>query len=340
MNNFLDSLNLNELNEYQKNKRNWLLETDYSEATIKTFWRMINTNILFRENSKSKDLYDFSKPEIIDIITTMPTINIKSKFSMFSIINSYIKWACKRGYNYVGNPCDTILPAEIVEVNEEALKQSYATLDEFYDFIDGLICSDVDKMILVLLRYGVKIGLVPKIRLTDINRLNNTLDVYNEKFILKFPIDKRFLDRVDRCVKCDKYSYKSEGLDINTIYGESNSYLIKNTNRSDGATININSLYNRINNISKNNKIQRINSGNLNKARKYDFLFKAMLEHGEVDSEDIKIIIQAFDGNATAPKISDLKTNFEMISNIEVKIINYGIDVIHNRKREKKNIFN
>lgn len=337
--NFLDTLKLNELNDYQKNKRNWLMETDYSEQSIKTFWRMLNSNVLFREKSKERDLYDFSKPEIVDIIKTMPTINVKSKYSMFSIINSYIKWACKRGYNYVGNPCDTILPTEIIEVNQDAVKQSYSTLTKFYDFIDSLICSDVDKMILVLLRYGVKIGVIPTLRWIDVDEENMTLRIYSEKYDLNYPIDVRFLDRFNKCLECEVFSYKAEGIDINTTYSDAG-YIIKNTNRSDGATLNINSLYNRVNTISRNNKIPRIKSGHLNKSRKYDFLFQAYRKFGEVDAEDIRVVTEKFDGNTTATKVSDLKNNFELISNVNVKIINYGMDVIHKVTREKKDLFN
>jgi integrase len=340
---FLEGLKKEELNEYQNNKKIWLEESDYSEATNANYWRMLNSNVAFREKSEQKDLYEFTQSEIIEIINGIT--EKQQQRSMFSIINSYMIWACERGFNYVGNPCDTIDLQDIVSIDVEMKKQSYQTLDEFYKFINDLKCSNVDKMLLILLRYGVKLNLVSDVKNSDIDEKEMRLSVYTSKYVLNYPIDEMFLKWVKRANNVTEYGgFNSEKISVGSVtYAESNTgYLLRNTMRHDKAPenekVNVNTLYSRLNAISTNNKIIRINPGELNKARKFDFLFRAYELNGIVDSDDIKAVIDMFDGNVTNAKVVKVKNEFEIISDIKTIKLNYGIVAIQ-RKRQEKNEF-
>lgn len=352
---FLENLKTEDLNEYQNNKKIWLEESDYSDSTNTNYWRMINSNIAFREKSEQKDLYDFTSSEIIDIINGIT--EKQQKASMFSIINSYMIWACERGFNYVGNPCDTIDIKDLLSIDVEMKKQSYQTLPEFYKFIDGLKCSDIDKMMLILLRYGVKLNLLPDIKDSDIDKEEMKLRVYTQKYVLNYPIDKKFLKWVKKSSIVTEYGgFNSEKINVRSVtYAESRTgYLLKNTIKNgkepENEKVNINSLYSRLNAISINNKIVRINPGELNKARKFDFLFRAYELNNMVDSDDVKVVIEMFDGNFTNAKMVKVKNEFETISDVKVTRLNYGIVAIQGEngseaekikkiKEDKKDIF-
>jgi hypothetical protein len=61
---FLEGLKKEELNEYQNNKKIWLEESDYSEATNANYWRMLNSNVAFREKSEQKDYTNLLKVKL------------------------------------------------------------------------------------------------------------------------------------------------------------------------------------------------------------------------------------------------------------------------------------
>jgi hypothetical protein len=221
-------------------------------------------------------------------------------------------------------------------------KQSYQTLDEFYKFIDDLKCSDVDKMMLILLRYGVKLNLISDVKKSDIDEKEMRLSVYTSRYVLSYPIDKMFLKWVKKSNNVTEYGgFSSNTSDIKVIsatYSESpTGYLLRNTIRFDkepeNEKVNINTLYSRLNAISINNKIVRINPSELNKSRKFDFLFRAYELNGIVDSDDVKDVIEMFDGNFTNAKMVKVKNEFEVISDIKITRLNYGIVAIQKLDR-------
>jgi hypothetical protein len=200
-------------------------------------------------------------------------------------------------------------------------------------------------MLLILLRYGVKLNLVSDVKNSDIDEKEMRLSVYTSKYVLNYPIDEMFLKWVKRANNVTEYGgFNSEKISVGSVtYAESNTgYLLRNTMRHDKAPenekVNVNTLYSRLNAISTNNKIIRINPGELNKARKFDFLFRAYELNGIVDSDDIKAVIDMFDGNVTNAKVVKVKNEFEIISDIKTIKLNYGIVAIQ-RKRQEKNEF-
>lgn len=335
MSEFLDKLEVNKLDRFEKNKRNWLVEKEnyYSETSIVAMWGNINSNCHIAELSKNKDLYDFSETEIKDIIKYAPTINVSTKRTLFTTISKYIEWACEKGLNYVGNPCDTIDINELLDVNMKAVEKSYQSLDEFYKFINGLKCSDIDRMLLVLLRYGVKLNYTPTIRWDDLvidEKGNKILEVRTESdYVLKLPVDDRFVSYVEKAKDCTKYSVvitnvSTKGGEIDkrgtssTIYTDMG-YMIKINSNQTGETVPTNTLRNRINLISSNNDIVRISIAQLNRARRFDLLIEALAKKGYLHrGEDVEPVVKIFEENVTDAKVNTLINNFELFSGMKI----------------------
>jgi hypothetical protein len=62
-------LEYDDLDEFQKNKANWLEESRYSENTKKTYWQLIDGKVhRFETVNGKKDLYDFNRQEIIQLV--------------------------------------------------------------------------------------------------------------------------------------------------------------------------------------------------------------------------------------------------------------------------------
>ena len=334
MSEFLNSLNIARLNEYQIHKRNWLMESkDLSEITIQNYWTMLeNNSVNILELAKGRDLWTFSKPEIIEILNYAPTIQMRVKQSLNSVISKYIQWANDRGFNVTGdNPCAEIASSDI-KINKKAFDMSYLKLDDFYNFLNTLKGSVNEKMILILARYGVKFKDMPSIRWEDVNREDMSLMVFSKGKYLNLPIDDRFIEYVDKAKDEGQYEisllrqmYKDNNvkqIDYSVVYTDCG-YVIKITNmtKSTGDMVNESTVRNRVNEMAKRGtiadetkKVPRPNIGDYNKSRRYDFLYDTLNKNGVATIEDVKDVIVLFDGFVTEQKTYSLKNNFELLS--------------------------
>jgi hypothetical protein len=108
-----------DLDKFQKFKADWLEDNNgYTNNTKQTYWGLINTKVHGYEVNKGKDLFDFDKQEIIKLVKYTPAKKPSTKTQLYSAIVKYMEWACGKGYNYVGNPCDTIDTKEMFTANE------------------------------------------------------------------------------------------------------------------------------------------------------------------------------------------------------------------------------
>lgn len=306
------------LNEYQKCKADWLEEMShrYSNATKRTYWILLNTRINFIELNKQKELYNWTKEEIFQTIKDTTTTSETTKTILFSTISMYISWACEKGFCREGNPCDRINTTGLFNVSEEAKKQMYKTLQEFYEFIFGLNCSDVDRALLILLRYGVPIDNVGSIKWEDVDRENKILNVYREdKDPLRLPIDNLFIMIIDRAKSCDEYSPGQKKV-VYVDYG----YIVKATPIVRWQQMSAVDVYNKIGNLSKQNKINRISVPNLNMNRRLDLLFDIYKKNGVVTNINIDDVNEIYDGEMVTGigKLTRVKRDFELISGAKV----------------------
>ena len=177
-----DFTNYKKLNRFYDNKINFIKERGYKEeSSIKKYlYVILNENIALAEKNKDKDLYDFSTSEIVDLINnTFITVKTGVKNQNFNIIKTYIDWAIERGLLVTGiNPCDSITDNDF-KISEKMAKNYYQTLDEFYDWLKELKCSNVDKALITLVRYGVEIKETVKLQFKDINKEEKTIVIRN-----------------------------------------------------------------------------------------------------------------------------------------------------------------
>lgn len=313
---FLDmELTYEELNEYQRNKADWIEKIDrYSQNTKRTYWVVLNSRVNPLEVYKNKDLYEWNKDEIIQLIKSSETKSKASKMNLYTIIVMYMKWAYKEGIKVGENPCDSIDTSTLFTVNELAFRESYLELQKFYEFILELNCSDVDRAMLTLLRYGVKIDDVGKVKWEDIDKEKKVIIILKDDKEIKLPIDNLFIMMMNQAKACDRYAPGQKMVEY-VDYG----YVIKATPTVSWQDIPPENVYNKVGVISRNNKIQRISVPDLNSARKYDLLFDILNNYGKITKIDIERVIDVFGEELNAMKVIKLKQNFELISGCEVE---------------------
>jgi len=139
-------------------------------------------------------LCDFTDEEIQEVLNNSESNSVKTVTSLKSVIYNYIKFY------------DTTRVFDEVSITT---KIEYQSLNEFYKMIDNFKCSDVDKMILVLTRYGVSGKDISSIKWNDIDKGKMTIKISN----INLPIDSNFLHYLDRAYNCNSYDYKTSTIE-------------------------------------------------------------------------------------------------------------------------------
>ena len=319
--------NRDKLNKYQSTKVEWLESEDngiISDLTKITYYRIFNTHILPMEEAKGKDVRFFTAVEIETLIKGIITNSMNMKRTVYSAINSYISWSVERG-EVTFNPCDSIMTEDLFKISARAIKSIYTRLDEFYKYIDALICTDIDRMMFTLIRYGVAAKEIPYIKWDDLDKEKMILKVDRNGNIVELPVDSDFIYRVNLAKECtDRYrNYtdykkvendekdKSEIIIIDYI---DKGYMIKNI---IDEPINLSTLYNTILKICTVNNIPRIDLGVMNKCRRYDLALK-LEEEKQITSDDLREILITLGLVSSANAISTLKKELKDIFNIDV----------------------
>lgn len=306
--NLLEFMKRENHNTFQMHKIRWLeTNKEYSNATKRTYWVLMNRNVCPIEKKKHKDLYEFTNEEIEDILKK--SNSIKTMTTLKSVILNYINWAVEKGYKIKQNPDGTLDKSKYFKTFQAEPAIKYKTLDEFYEMIEKMKCSDIDKILLLLARYGVlgKGGEdIINLKWQDIDLENMIIHIGNN---IKLPIDDRFLLYLERAKKCESYEYKTSTLKY-IDYG----YVLKVSDKSDNNTTNVNTLYTRGKAIFNNNGMDRIPFSYLVDWRMFDLLFDILKEKDEITYEDIKKVITTIKGKSTISQEQYLKERFTILS--------------------------
>ena len=99
---FIGNVSITDLDEYQKNKVEWLLNTNYNYETKRSYYSVLDSRIHALEVALNKDLYKFTQVEIENIIKGVNSFSVQTAQALFSMINSYIQWTVDVGLNNKG----------------------------------------------------------------------------------------------------------------------------------------------------------------------------------------------------------------------------------------------
>lgn len=312
--NKLENKNL-KFDEYENNKINWLRDDEnngyISEKTKITYYRLLDVHVHSVEVANNKDLRKFTSVEVENLVKSAITNSGATKRGIFAAINNYMIYNVERGFiSY--NPCDSISTTDLFEVNNKALKEQYMPLDEFYKYIDKLSADDVERMVYVLIRYGVPTSDIPNVKWEDLNTEEMTLTTTVKKKVVSLPIDEEFIKRVELCKSCLGY--------------EDGGYMIKTTN---GSPSSVSRIYGIIDRVSKATEVAKPDMGILFKNRRYDLALGIYEVDDQIRLSDLKEILDTLGVSSTNSSLSTFKKELENIFDLEVKTQkNKTIDVI------------
>ena len=306
-----------ETNKYLLNKIEWLLESNLSEKTKITYYRLLQTNVLPVEESFKKDLNRFSTYEIENLIKGIITNVEQTKRSTFSAVSSYLGW-CVENDIISYNPTDNIADVKsLYKVNTNIVKEKYKTLDEFYEWLDSLSIDDNMKLVLVMCRYGVPIKEISSVKWEDLDKENMMLNVIVRDKLLHLPIDGEFVNRVNKALKCDSNFLDKEYKDIG--------FMIKSLREKQLST---SGVYSLILKISEESKIDRIDVGFLGKNRRIDLIMEVLKTKGEVFTEDLEWCLGVLGLSNIPTQCTIFSRELESVFGIQVKTRRTGKEIL------------
>lgn len=313
--------------EYLQSKENFLKESDYEEATKELYIKMFKSFVLKLEESKGKDLYDFDKTEIEDTIKYAPTKSERTKRTLFSVISSYREWAMERGFNTTGNPCNSIIINDILNLNKKAIDKGYYKLEDIYEILDKNK-DDInynEGIVMLLARYGLEIKRMPYLKFEDVDRENKLLTIYTsakrDKILTYLPIDDELIDYIDKTDKETVVITKKRTFEyINTGYILKVMAIDSDYTETDYIDVMLEktSIYTRYNKIFAKTGIKRISITDLVRSRKLDLLFDIYNNNGILTYDNVREVNKLITGSDSLTSVNNLKKDFELLSGVEV----------------------
>lgn len=318
-----------EISEYEENKITWINDDEnngyLSERTKITYLGVMNTHILDVEKMYNKDLRLFTSVEIQNLVKSAITNSVSTKRTIFAAINNYMVYCVLRGFiSY--NPCDVIDTTNLFKVNIKVHQKNYTTLDGFYEFLDNLDGSVIDKMMFLMCRYGINVNEMGTIRWDDIDLVNGKkIKVMRKDQVIWLDIDDRFIDYVKRCKNCKEKvvmaaGRRREGDSKNVSHKEyyDYGYIIKSTVEGK-EVVSPNSIYNSMAAICKINELSKIDVNLLSKARAYDYCLDLYAKKGILENKDLIAVLKHLSQTSTPNAASVLKKRLLGIFNIKIK---------------------
>lgn len=318
-----------EISEYEENKITWINDDEnngyLSERTKITYLGVMNTHILDVEKMYNKDLRLFTSVEIQNLVKSAITNSVSTKRTIFAAINNYMVYCVLRGFiSY--NPCDVIDTTNLFKVNIKVHQKNYTTLDGFYEFLDNLDGSVIDKMMFLMCRYGINVNEMGTIRWDDVDLVNGKrIKVMRKDQVIWLDIDDRFIDYVKRCKNCKEKvvmaaGRRREGDSKNVSHKEyyDYGYIIKSTVEGK-EVVSPNSIYNSMAAICKINEISKIDVNLLSKARAYDYCLDLYAKKGILENKDLIAVLKHLSQTSTPNAASVLKKRLLGIFNIKIK---------------------
>lgn len=307
----------NEENKYLLNKIEWLKESNLSDKTKITYYRLFQTNVLPVEEVYKKDVSKFSTYEVENLIKGIVTTVEQTKRSSFSAVSSYLGW-CVENDIISYNPCDNIANArDLYRVNTNVVKEKYNTLNEFYNWLDSLSIDDNMKLVLVMCRYGVPIKEISNVKWDDLDREDKELYVTIKDKLLQLPVDNEFIDRVDKAQRCDETFLGKEYKDIG--------YMIKSLKPNKLST---SGIYSLVLKASEESNIDRIDVGYLYKNRKIDLIMELLRSKSELFTEDLEWVLGVLGLSNSPTQCTILSRELSEVFGIEVKTHRTGKEIM------------
>ena len=304
-----------EKTSFEINKNTFIASIYDKESTMKVSYNSLKKNVVPIEIAKNKDLMYFTTPEIIDLMTFVPTTSVATKERLYHLIDNYLDWNVSIG-NIQANNLKGLVKEDLCKINKKVASYKVMSMEEFFKNCEkALTCDEIsaiDIASLVFSRYGIvgeKLSWITNLKYSDLNRENNTVRIgYGDRDII-LPVDGRFFEWVDKCSECkelDGYAY------------EWSDKIIRKTTKFEETELNDTYIYNRVDKVFKKGNFPRVSFKLLEFSRKIDFLLDIRKER-RLTGEDFRTITQLFKTSPSPSSTNTLIKSYEALTDDKVQ---------------------
>lgn len=296
---------------FEINKNTFIVSIYDKESTMKVSYNSLKKNVVPIEVAKNKDLMYFTAPELIDLMTFVPTTSISTKRRLYHIIDNYLDWNVSIG-NIQANNLKGLSKEDLFKINKKVVSYKVMSFDEFFNNCEIALkhedISPIDIMPLVMARYGIvgeSLSWIVNLRYSDLNKENNTVSIMENDRLITLPVDDIFFDWVNKCTECkenDGYLY------------EHSDKIIRKTVKFEETELNDTFIYNRVDRVFKKTSFPRVSFKLLEFSRKIDFLLD-IREERHLTVEDFRIITNLFKPSASMSSANTLVKSYESLTN-------------------------
>ena len=96
---FIGNISLEDLDIFQKNKVEWLSNSNYNLETKRSYFSSLENKVHELEKALNKDLYQFTQVEIENTIKGVSSFSIQTPIILFSIITTITFYAIIYSFN-------------------------------------------------------------------------------------------------------------------------------------------------------------------------------------------------------------------------------------------------
>ncbi len=189
------------LGKYEETKVTFLNEVYKDNIDTRlTYYRLLRPFVIFEEVN-NKDLYAFTKDELLEAIGSIPTYSKRTINSIDSLLKQYMNWAIERKYNLSNiNPMDHISVKDNLEknINTNLLSKRFLTKEGLKKVIfENKKDLNAQDIVCVLLPfygiYGKACSEIVNLKWEHVKREQNEIHIITEN------------DNESRFVKVDSY---------------------------------------------------------------------------------------------------------------------------------------
>lgn len=327
---------------YEINMNEYINEIYDNKDSMTVLWDRYKAHVLEEEKIKGKDVFNFTREEMIGLFSSIYTTSSNVKASVYSFLSNYVSWIISAKGVKINNVFNSINQEEVCQINGIALKKKLIAIEEL-DYICEEFSEHFDSYMyisLILARYGIMgkdLCEMVNLKFKDVHEDSMIVDIISEDGVVKeYPIDEIFIKWVNRAKEeLMKEEGSKEIIENSYVIAKSKEALVRNTGDN---RVNPETVYTHHNKIFKETKIRKISFNLLKKSRMIELLIKNHRSKGAINTSDVLEVMRIFNPESTPGSWNTLKNDYEAVTGDKVSTLTtrraLKIDVVDNNPIE------
>ncbi|WEG18574.1 hypothetical protein PQ478_08830 [Alkalihalophilus pseudofirmus] len=256
------------------------------------------------EKRYNKDIYDFTRKEIIDTLYALELPSMSSARAYLSTVKSYIDWAIANGYvNSNINPVARVYTNVLDEIIDHT-KKMFISEEELTEIEEKDLNNNYqDRVISRLIFegvYGTKFSELAGIKLKDINTDTNEITIREGKFPRTVQVSERLVNFLLKAASEDMYIL-ANGLAESRAKEKKliqNDYVIRAVDngriKDHNAPVSYMTLYTKLRHIKEITNKPYLTPTNIRRSGMLYMGYLLYKENGKLDKEEYNLIAEKF----------------------------------------------